>query len=134
MSAWKPEEDIELKTLFLEGITILEISNRISTNRNPAGIRSRLEKLGLKREKPRPANWRKPIGDLKDVKPPLVIKEVKPPFVTLDISIMELTNHTCRAMTGDKVYCGHAANGSYCNWHHNRYYARSLKGDYNVSK
>lgn len=132
---WTLEEDNQLTWMFREGYTIKVISQKISTNRAEAGIRSRLEKLGLKRERPRPPNWRKPVGELKNAKPPLVIKEAIAPFKTLDISIMELNNTTCRAMTGKATYCGHNRaehSKSYCGWHHDRYYARSIKGDYNV--
>lgn len=147
---WDLAQDQFLLTRFKEGDTYSEIAKKMSllfVPRSKNAVLGRANRMGLSRPKPKrkPKEEKRKIEQIQNPmvrrtikglqQPPIAIIESVAPFKTLDISIMELNNNTCRAMTGKATYCGHKRaedSKSYCGWHHDRYYARSIKVDYNV--
>lgn len=134
MTPWTMQEKAMLKDLYGRGISAVEIAKKI--NRPIPATKYQVTKLGLARHKLSGMKW----GNASSVqKPPVVIQELKAPFKTLDISILDLNSNTCHSVTGPDAYCGHQTidkphskgKSPYCEWHHKRYYTRSLKGNYN---
>ena len=129
-SSWTPEFDDQLRAMVDEGKPTDQIANELG--RSVGAIRWRLSRLKIKREAPSMPVMRapEPIEPVEAL--PFVPPESSAPQPVSEpptglISIMELTEHTCRWPFGDPretdfSYCGawKSAAGPYCSNHAKR--------------
>lgn len=116
---WTKEADEELKKCMLNGMTSLDTSDHISVFIkqfvSKVSVLRRANFLGYNKT----IKWKLSPKHSTTRKDPLKLRD-NPKLECKDISIYELTNSTCRFMTGEKTYCGNDTGGSnetYCETH-----------------
>ena len=120
-SAWTVEKVQQLRTLWLDGVHIVEIAAKLDMTKGQ--ISGKSQRLGLPMRKPGPVTQTRRYEKAPVCKPPAVAEAAKatPRFV----SLMNLLSGDCRWPMGDPrdpgfLYCGDNVRdgSSYCAAHH----------------
>lgn len=121
---WSEAEDNLLKELHSQGLSMSEIANKLNRRfgnyRTKNSVIGRASRINLPvrphiiREKPEKVSYAEVAKAAQNV----IILPRKRAFEE-GITILDLHSHSCRYMTGERVYCGKEIHkGSYCSAHH----------------